>query len=572
MGDIDFEEQLELERLEQEHKEKLAKEGKGERVDPDGTVYEWDSEKQAWFPKIDSDFIAQYQMHYGEDTGSAAGDTTKQQTDYEKYYNYYQNYNQAQLQHEELLKRQKKEAQADESHEETLQKLENLENRMQEQGDTEQQSSEYQTDSKEVMENYTEEQKKQYNEYWSYYYNTEYHDYYADCMAQYVSDEAAAGIEGEKQEKIEEDQDGKKKGKKRKGQQQQREEGWFNVDEEHNTNVYVSGLPFDITAEEFKEMMSKYGLIMFDPRTKQPKLKLYLDENGQPKGDGRCCFIKKESVDLILNLLDGAEYRGHKIKVERAQFQLKGDYDPSKKKKKLSNKEKRKLKERQAKLFDWRPDKLRGTRLKHEKVVVLKNVFDPKTFEDDPVQINVLTNDIRTECTKYGEVKKVVVYDRHEDGVVTVHFKEPEEADMCVEYMNQRYFAKRRLLAATWDGLTKYEVQETEAEREARLKKWEKFLETGEKENTTSSSDNTAAVGTSNGSSVSDQSRTDDRVSENVDDTADNVTSGHSDREMEETVAVEISESGGNSGTSAESEGNTVESESTNTSSTGDKT
>lgn len=68
--------------------------------------------------------------------------------------------------------------------------------------------------------------------------------------------------------------------------------GWFNVDEEHNTNVYVSGLPFDITLEEFKEMMSKYGLIMFDPRTKQPKLKLYMDDNGQPKGDGRCCFIK----------------------------------------------------------------------------------------------------------------------------------------------------------------------------------------------------------------------------------------------------------------------------------------
>ena len=56
--------------------------------------------------------------------------------------------------------------------------------------------------------------------------------------------------------------------------------------------MYVSDLPLDITEDEFKELMNKCGLIMYDPRTKKPKLKLYLDENGQPKGDGRCCYIK----------------------------------------------------------------------------------------------------------------------------------------------------------------------------------------------------------------------------------------------------------------------------------------
>ena len=28
-------------------------------------VYEWDAAKNAWFPKIDEDFMAQYQMNYG---------------------------------------------------------------------------------------------------------------------------------------------------------------------------------------------------------------------------------------------------------------------------------------------------------------------------------------------------------------------------------------------------------------------------------------------------------------------------------------------------------------------------
>ena len=38
--------------------------------------------------------------------------------------------------------------------------------------------------------------------------------------------------------------------------------GWFEVDKEHNHNVYVSGLPHDVTKEEFVEMMSKCGIIM----------------------------------------------------------------------------------------------------------------------------------------------------------------------------------------------------------------------------------------------------------------------------------------------------------------------
>lgn len=72
------------------------------------------------------------------------------------------------------------------------------------------------------MEKYTEEQKKQYNDYWSYYYGTEHHDYYSDCMAQGAGETPTA--EGETEEG-KEGQDGKKKAKKRKHQPQKRDEG-----------------------------------------------------------------------------------------------------------------------------------------------------------------------------------------------------------------------------------------------------------------------------------------------------------------------------------------------------------
>lgn len=42
--------------------------------------------------------------------------------------------------------------------------------------------------------------------------------------------------------------------------------------------------------------------------------------------------------------------------------------------------------------------------------------------------------------------------------------------------MNGRYFAKRKLLAEKWDGHTDYQIEETDKERENRLKKWEAYI------------------------------------------------------------------------------------------------
>ena len=63
------------------------------------------------------------------------------------------------------------------------------------------------------------------------------------------------------------------------------------------------------------------------------------------------------------------------------------------------------------------------------------------------------------------------------EGVVGVTFAEAEEADTCRDALNGRWFACRQLRAETWDGKTKYFVEETEEEYKARLKKWEDFLE-----------------------------------------------------------------------------------------------
>ncbi|XP_034341728.1 17S U2 SnRNP complex component HTATSF1 [Arvicanthis niloticus] len=285
-----------------------------------------------------------------------------------------------------------------------------------------------------------------------------------------VQDTSTKSVEEPPQKEIPETTDSKKRGEKRKA-----ESGWFHVEEDRNTNVYVSGLPPDITVDEFIQLMSKFGIIMRDPQTEEFKVKLYKDDQGNLKGDGLCCYLKKESVELALKLLDEDEIRGYKLHVEVAKFQLKGEYDASKKKKKCKD-YKKKLSQQQKQL-DWRPERRAGpNRLRHERVVILKNMFHPMDFEDDPLVLNEIREDLRVECSKFGQIRKLLLFDRHPDGVASVSFREPEEADYCIQTLDGRWFGGRQITAQAWDGTTDYQVEETSREREERLRGWEAFL------------------------------------------------------------------------------------------------
>ncbi|XP_071362129.1 17S U2 SnRNP complex component HTATSF1 [Trachinotus anak] len=353
-------------------------------TDPeDGTVYDWDHEKKAWFPKITEDFIAAYQANYGftkegdPDASNAAVSSTDA----------------------------------------AAPKPDGKPSEKQKPGDASQNPNPDQQET--------------------------------------VAKEA------------------KQKGEKRKA-----EPGWFDIDDSKNTNVYVSGLPPDISTEEFAELMSKCGIVMRDPITEEYKVKLYKDKEGNLKGDGLCCYLKRESVALALRLIDESEVRGYRLHVEAARFELKGQYDASKKKKK--NKDYRKKIQQQQKQLDWRPEKQGEARKRHEKVVIIRNMFHPSDFEEDPLVLNEYREDLRTECEKFGEVKKVILFDRHPDGVASIAFKEPEQADACILSFNGRWFGGRQLSALLWDGTTDYQVEETAREREERLKGWSTFLEAGD--------------------------------------------------------------------------------------------
>lgn len=259
----------------------------------------------------------------------------------------------------------------------------------------------------------------------------------------------------------------------KKAKKEEQQDGFFQQDEKSNCHMYVSGMP----TESFDESMlcgymKKAGIIAEDEGG-QPKVKLYRNADGTLKGDGRVCFLKVESVSLALTILDGGEIApGFPVSIVRATFEAKAGgmrkKKPKKKKQQKESQEKQHL--------SWHEDKGEVSK-KAAGVVVIKNMFDPKQFDEDATYLTDIQSELRSECSNFGEVKKIMIFDRHPEGVISVKFADMISAQKCMLKMNNRNYNKRTLLAEMWDGRTNYKIEETDAERDARRAKWEADLE-----------------------------------------------------------------------------------------------
>lgn len=76
-----------------------------------------------------------------------------------------------------------------------------------------------------------------------------------------------------------------------------------------NPWVYVTGLPTDITFSELHDTFKKCGILKRDIMTNEPRIKIYKDESGNPKGDASICYLQEASVGLALDILDDSEIR-----------------------------------------------------------------------------------------------------------------------------------------------------------------------------------------------------------------------------------------------------------------------
>lgn len=257
---------------------------------------------------------------------------------------------------------------------------------------------------------------------------------------------------------------------------------WFEMDESQNRFVYVSGLPTSMTEEEFLDLMKKYGIIDKKRIPGSPlNYKMYKDQEGNFKGDASCCYARIESVDLAIELLDGYMYdEKHKLKCERARFQIKGEYDPSKKPRVLDPKSKLKQKKKVNAMLSW--EESEKVEVKQKKVI-LKNMFTPEELLTDLDLLLELREDVEYKCRELvTEPRRVEIFDKHPEGVVAVTFATSDRAEACVRALSGLPYAGRLVVAELWDGKTKYKIKETDEEAEQRLKQWHEDIQKSDQE------------------------------------------------------------------------------------------
>ncbi|EGD77470.1 hypothetical protein PTSG_08565 [Salpingoeca rosetta] len=257
---------------------------------------------------------------------------------------------------------------------------------------------------------------------------------------------------------------------------------FFIPDPKKNPHVYVTGLPLDTDEVEFYEFMKKCG-VMAEDEEGAPKIQLYRDENGNVKGDGKCTYLRVESVTLALQLLDGTDYRdGNIVHLERAKFR-KRDIERKKKMQKEKDgsdskgggkKAKVNKKTLSHKLLGWHDTDLK--RKKAVGVLILRHMFHPSEFTEDPMLLVELKRDIEKECKKFGPIKKLEIFDRNPEGVVMVRYQDEAALGPAIATLNGRWFGGQQIVAEPWDGREKFKVEETEEEKEQRLKQWEEYL------------------------------------------------------------------------------------------------
>ena len=224
--------------------------------------------------------------------------------------------------------------------------------------------------------------------------------------------------------------------------------------------MYVAGLPSDVTEDELRAHFAKCGVLAVDPLTSAPKIRLYRDEEGHPKGDCSICYANAESVALAEQILDGGMLRyGFALSVKRAEFKLKGEaFDPAKRQR-VNATQARVARAAEAQARSWNEDDDSGAARKASlRIVVLENMFTPADCAADGFG-EALERELVAELeAKVALPEKVTLFSRSERGVVVVKFRTGYAAEDCIKLMDGRYFGGARMRCYYWDGVTNFDA------------------------------------------------------------------------------------------------------------------
>ena len=100
--------------------------------------------------------------------------------------------------------------------------------------------------------------------------------------------------------------------------------------------------------------------------------------------------------------------------------------------------------------------------------------------EDAAAELDII-EDVREECKKFGKVTNVILYDKEEEGVMTVRFGDATAAASCVRAFHGRWYDKRQVQAQVADGRERFKKSKKheadDKDDEARLEEFSNFIE-----------------------------------------------------------------------------------------------
>lgn len=98
-----------------------------------------------------------------------------------------------------------------------------------------------------------------------------------------------------------------------------------------------------------------------------------------------------------------------------------------------------------------------GNSKKGLRIVILKNLFTIEEAHKIPCFFEDLKTDVLKEIEEHiGKVIRIKIYENNPEGVVELKFESPSDASSCIEKMNGRIYAGRKIECFFYDGKTDY--------------------------------------------------------------------------------------------------------------------
>lgn len=285
----------------------------------------------------------------------------------------------------------------------------------------------------------------------------------AGQVAAQVAKAKAQAVAGEPQLDPDKEAKRQKRREYRERKKLKQQAGLF-IKAKENPNVYVSGLPPDVTAQELEPLFKRAGVLKLDMETCASKIRVYAGSDGKCKGDALVTFANAASVELAVKFLHEYEIRpGCRICVQQADFEEVEKKDAKLSKDKLKElAAARKPDDQRAKYLaakntlkeavSWSGEMDDGT---GRRIVLLRHMFSAEEAEKEgPEFYDELAEEVKEECDKIGQVVRVTPIERHVQGIVCIKFKLSSEAEECIRVMDGRFFGGRTVEASFYDGKT----------------------------------------------------------------------------------------------------------------------